>query len=64
MPSRPIAAGKDPQGADGEVLLDIEVAGALAPKATLVVYFAPNTPTADSSTLSPPPSTPLPLRPR
>jgi len=36
-------AGKDPQGADGEVLLDIEVAGALAPKATLVVYFAPNT---------------------
>jgi len=37
------AAGKDPHGADGEVLLDIEVAGALAPKATLVVYFAPNT---------------------
>ena len=36
-------AGKDPHGADGEVLLDIEVAGALAPKATLVVYFAPNT---------------------
>jgi kumamolisin len=35
--------GKDPQGADGEVLLDVEVAGALAPKATLVVYFAPNT---------------------
>jgi len=35
--------GQDPQGADGEVLLDIEVAGALAPKATLVVYFAPNT---------------------
>ena len=37
------AAGKDPQGADGEVLLDIEVAGALAPKASIVVYFAPNT---------------------
>ncbi len=36
-------AGKDPQGADGEVLLDIEVAGALAPGAALVVYFAPNT---------------------
>ena len=30
-------------GADGEVMLDIEVAGALAPAATLVVYFAPNT---------------------
>lgn len=29
--------------ADGEVLLDIEVAGAVAPKATLAVYFAPNT---------------------
>lgn len=36
-------AGSDPQGADGEVLLDIEVAGALAPKASIVVYFAPNT---------------------
>lgn len=36
-------AGTDPQGADGEVLLDIEVAGALAPNATIVVYFAPNT---------------------
>lgn len=35
--------GQDPQGADGEVLLDIEVAGALAPKADFVVYFAPNT---------------------
>lgn len=29
--------------ADGEVMLDIEVAGAIAPKAKLVVYFAPNT---------------------
>ena len=37
------AAGKDPQGADGEVLLDIEVAGAIAPKANVLVYFAPNT---------------------
>lgn len=36
-------AGQDPQGADGEVLLDIEVAGALASKASIVVYFAPNT---------------------
>ncbi|HTC23001.1 MAG TPA: protease pro-enzyme activation domain-containing protein, partial [Gemmatimonadales bacterium] len=29
--------------ADGEVLLDIEVAGAIAPGARLAVYFAPNT---------------------
>jgi len=36
-------AGRDPQGADGEVLLDIEVVGAIAPKAEIVVYFAPNT---------------------
>ena len=35
--------GQDPQGADGEVLLDIEVAGALAPAAQFGVYFAPNT---------------------
>ena len=35
--------GQDPSGADGEVLLDIEVAGAIAPKAPIVVYFAPNT---------------------
>ncbi|HTK64398.1 MAG TPA: S53 family peptidase [Pseudonocardia sp.] len=33
----------DPNGADGEVLLDIEVAAALAPGAQVVVYFAPNT---------------------
>lgn len=32
-----------PNSADGEVLLDIEVAAAVAPKAHLVVYFAPNT---------------------
>ena len=31
------------QQADGEVELDIEVAGAVAPKAAQVVYFAPNT---------------------
>src|SRR5215510_12989678 len=35
-------AGQDPQGADGEVLLDIQVAGAVAPGARQVVYFAPN----------------------
>ena len=35
--------GQDPNGADGEVLLDIEVIGALAPQAEIVVYFAPNT---------------------
>jgi kumamolisin len=35
--------GQDPNGADGEVLLDIEVAGGVAPGAAQVVYFAPNT---------------------
>jgi kumamolisin len=35
--------GGDAAGADGEVLLDIEVAGALSPGANIVVYFAPNT---------------------
>ena len=34
--------GPDPN-ADGEVMLDIEVAGAVAPKATIAVYFALNT---------------------
>jgi kumamolisin len=29
--------------ADGEVMLDIEVVGAVAPAASIVVYFAPNT---------------------
>lgn len=33
----------DPSGPDGEVELDIEIAGALAPGASIVVYFAPNT---------------------
>ena len=33
----------DAGGPDGEVMLDIEVAGALAPAAQLRVYFAPNT---------------------
>jgi kumamolisin len=35
--------GQDPSGADGEVLLDIEVAGSVAPGAAQTVYFAPNT---------------------
>jgi len=43
----PVGAGKNkpdnPNGADGEVMLDIEVAGAVAPGARIVVYFAPNT---------------------
>ena len=33
----------DPNGSDGEVMLDIEVAGAVAPGARIVVYFTPNT---------------------
>src|SRR5262249_6651871 len=33
----------NPDGPDGEVMLDIEVAAAVAPKAKIVVYFAPNT---------------------
>lgn len=33
----------NPNGADGEVFLDIEVVGAVAPGANIVVYFAPNT---------------------
>ena len=32
-----------PNSADGEVDLDIEIAGAIAPGAHIVVYFAPNT---------------------
>lgn len=45
--SKPVAGGSNtsdgPNGADGEVLLDIEVAGAIAPGAKFNVYFAPNT---------------------
>jgi kumamolisin len=33
----------NPDGPDGEVMLDIEVAGAIAPGARIAVYFAPNT---------------------
>ena len=43
----PVDGGKNTpstaDGADGEVMLDIEVAGAVAPGAKLAVYFAPNT---------------------
>src|SRR5262249_5856915 len=34
--------GTDPNS-DGEVMLDVEVVGAVAPGATIVMYFAPNT---------------------
>ena len=34
---------EDPNGPDGEVMLDIEVAGAIEPEAAIAVYFAPNT---------------------
>jgi kumamolisin len=37
------APAGDPNSADGEVLLDIEVVGAIAPAARIAVYFAPNT---------------------
>lgn len=33
----------DSSGPDGEVLLDIEIIGTIAPKAQIFVYFAPNT---------------------
>lgn len=33
----------DPNGADGEVALDIQIAGSIAPGARIAVYFAPNT---------------------
>jgi kumamolisin len=41
----PVDGGSNSPGqpADGEVELDIEVAGAVAPKAAQLVYFAPNT---------------------
>lgn len=45
--SVPVAGGANksdgPNGADGEVQLDMIVAGAIAPAATYRVYFAPNT---------------------
>ena len=36
-------APSNANSADGEVMLDIEVAAGVAPKATIAVYFAPNT---------------------
>ena len=36
-------APTNPQGADGEVALDIQIVGAVAPGAHIIVYFAPNT---------------------
>ncbi len=33
----------DPNSADGEVVLDIQVVGGVAPKSRIAVYFAPNT---------------------
>jgi kumamolisin len=33
----------NPSGPDGQVMLDLEIVGALAPAAQFVVYFAPNT---------------------
>jgi len=38
-----VNAPGDPNGADGEVALDIQVAGGAAPGARIAVYFAPNT---------------------
>jgi kumamolisin len=38
-----LPAPNDPHDPDAEVMLDIEVAGAVAPKANIKVYFAPNT---------------------
>jgi kumamolisin len=42
----------NPNSADGEVLLDIEVAGAVAPGARIVVYFTPNTTSGFQDALS------------
>jgi kumamolisin len=52
-----------PDSADGEVMLDIEVAGAIAPAAKIVVYFAPNTDRAFWMLL-PPRRTTAPMNPR
>ncbi|CAN0189378.1 unnamed protein product, partial [Phaeothamnion confervicola] len=37
------APENNPGGADGEVALDVEVAGVVAPDSNITVYFAPNT---------------------
>ncbi len=41
--NKPGTDPSDPMCNDGEVALDIEVAGSIAPGAKIVVYFAPNT---------------------
>jgi kumamolisin len=41
VPGVPVSYGQDTES-DGEVMLDIEVVGAMAPAATIVVYFADN----------------------
>jgi kumamolisin len=41
--NNPNSTNPDDNDADGEVMLDIEVAGSVAPKANIVVYFAPFT---------------------
>jgi kumamolisin len=41
--NNPNSKNPDDNDADGEVMLDVEVAGAVAPKANFVVYFAPFT---------------------
>ena len=41
--NKPGTNPNDPNNADAEVVLDIEVAGSIAPGAKIVVYFAPNT---------------------
>jgi kumamolisin len=41
-PGKPVPYGSDPDS-DGEVMLDIEVIGAIAPGAKIAVYFADNT---------------------
>jgi kumamolisin len=41
--NNPNSPNPDDNDADGEVMLDVEVAGSVAPKAKIVVYFAPFT---------------------
>ena len=46
------------QNADGEVMLDVEVAGAVAHGARIVVYFAPNTDQGSTTPSRTPSTTP------
>ena len=52
----------DANGPDGEVMLDVEVVGAIVPQAKIAVYFAPNTDAGFSMPLPPrfttPPTSP------